>query len=858
MKIIGGKVLCSTCHGVHHSDSNSRTLDNFSSVIFNRISSSTGYLLRTDLKGTNASDRNICTNCHKTTDDDANAKVKSHNGTLKKQNIQCADCHGAHVDEVQYDADAGNSNPNVFLIKRFMAYTSAISNGRNPKVIFQYTSLSQRNYNKDKFGVCLACHKTLPDTIEQHKSPTTAATCEQCHTHKAGFSANCTDCHGMPPRVDIEGGPYGYGKGYKNLAGAVDESLSPHQSHAGGTDANNYYMFSCNECHKGNTHGNGTFQDVFKSLNGTKAGMVPPGYTTSYNPATRTCSNVYCHSNGVPVNRAPDFKQITWGNNINSIITLPPEQRCNSCHEAVPTTNAHTKHLTNGLLNGCVNCHANTVSDNTTLRPEARLTGGTHINGYKDRRFSGTIGGQVLDGTECSNVYCHSNGRGTTPITAPVWSDPSTGACGTCHFASAGSSRDTYAHFAHLSSAYGPLDSKQSPESCNSCHAYPTAHVDGNINFPDNATCTTNCHKNSPLPNWREVPHVRLACESCHAGNLSVIDGKTASDKSLFVAGYGHKKFGKACSSCHNPDSKHFNIPVNGNTKRLIPELQGATNVQCQYCHNNVSQVPTARFRNVSTHFMPADYGKPTATMACTQCHDVHGTTNMFSIRTSISFINSTAQTITFNTISSNTSFVLPNGRGLCQVCHTQTKVYRAGVTGQTHNISTNCLKCHKHGGPDGAFAKSGGGCDGCHGYPPIPKSSIRMSKSDPLYASTYKTTYGFSGNFSSARYEDYSGGGGAHLNHVPDFARPDDGWSRCAVCHSGGVNSPSSHGMSGNLSTDLQTITVNIDAAAKFNNSLQIIYSGARLVTPPDNKSGSCMNISCHYQPTPRWSKDR
>jgi hypothetical protein len=135
------------------------------------------------------------------------------------------------------------------------------------------------------------------------------------------------------------------------------------------------------------------------------------------------------------------------------------------------------------------------------------------------------------------------------------------------------------------------------------------------------------------------------------------------------------------------------------------------------------------------------------------------------------------------------------------------------------------------------------------------------MSKLNPLYPSTYKTTYGFSGNYSSARPQDYIGGGGAHLNHVPDFARPSDGWARCAVCHTGGdtaTEKPATHKMSGNLSKDVQNVTISLDPSIKFNNVQQLIYSSASLVTPPNNKTGSCLNIACHYQPSPRWSTER
>lgn len=885
MQIKSGQVLCTTCHGVHHSDSNSRTFDNFSSVIFNGLSSSKGYLLRTDEKGVTSADRNICTNCHKTTDDPLlseadrlNAKVKNHNGATKQQNIQCNDCHGGHVDEAVTDLDVEQleplkkDDPNVFLLKRYMQYSS--TNGRTPKVIFLYTSMSKRNYNSNKFGVCLACHPSLPQTIEQHKE-TTASTCDQCHTHKAGFSANCTDCHGMPPREHTEGGPYGYAQGYNLITPPyLDESQTPHQSHAAGaTGQNNYYTFSCNECHKAPQppapaqHGNGNFQDLFNSTNGTKAGIY-----ASYDRTSRQCLNVYCHSNGLPANGYPagdsrNYKTVSWGQNINSIIGMQPQSdRCNQCHQAVPTTNAHTKHLTNGLLNGCVNCHANTVIDNTTLADAARLTGGTHVNGYKDRRFSGTIGESILDGTTCATVYCHSDGKGHY-LTEPVWSVPSTGACGTCHYTSnfpwvAGES-----HVAHLSATYGPnLNAKGLPTSptyngsCNYCHTYPTGHVDGSVTEPATATCTVSCHKTA-LPDWAN--NTRLACSVCHSstgGNvISVIDGVSAPDKSAFASlGHGTKMINSvnlSCLDCHDQNAAHINTSVHD--QRLKAELvnvNGAKNTECQYCHEDATKVANAAFRSMSTHFMPSDYNQPTATMACSQCHDIHGeTTNKSAVKSTFAFINSTTWTVVYTNHTSVSSFIQPDGRGLCQVCHTQTSFYRAGATGQTHNSTTNCMTCHKHSTPYGAWAAEAGGCDGCHGYPPVPVTAVQVfDRNDPRITTLYKSTYGVQGNWSSAKPEDYIGGGGAHLNHVPDFARPDDGWSRCAVCHSAGsTSSPESHKMS---ALNPSTVTVSMDPAAKFNNALQIIYSGARLVVV-ENQTGSCMNIACHFQPSPRWS---
>ena len=86
MRLKNGTVLCTTCHGVHYTDSNSSTFDSFSS--YYNLKPAEGALLRTDLRGATADSVNICTNCH---------IRKNHN--VRGQNIQCADCHGGHVDE---------------------------------------------------------------------------------------------------------------------------------------------------------------------------------------------------------------------------------------------------------------------------------------------------------------------------------------------------------------------------------------------------------------------------------------------------------------------------------------------------------------------------------------------------------------------------------------------------------------------------------------------------------------------------------------------------------------------------------------------------------------------------------------
>ena len=52
VKLINGKVLCSTCHKTHNADSRTSTFDPYSTGhVFGQLSSSKGYLLRVDAKG---------------------------------------------------------------------------------------------------------------------------------------------------------------------------------------------------------------------------------------------------------------------------------------------------------------------------------------------------------------------------------------------------------------------------------------------------------------------------------------------------------------------------------------------------------------------------------------------------------------------------------------------------------------------------------------------------------------------------------------------------------------------------------------------------------------------------------------
>jgi predicted CxxxxCH...CXXCH cytochrome family protein len=816
MRLKQGRVLCSTCHGVHYTDSNSATFDNRSG--YYKLTQSQGYLLRTDLRTADPSSLNICTNCH----------IKAnHHGSTKQQNVQCGDCHGGHVDT------GDGSAPNVYLVRRFINVSTQYGAVRNRTVFFRSTSA--RNYvDANGNGICQACHAVPPPggTYPQEHASRDAKVCNGCHTHNntsSSFSAaGCTTCHGYPPVAGTAGGPNGFAGNYAAVSG-VSESTTPHKRHAAsGTD----YTFACAECHKGNSHASGTYQDVFLSPAGTLAATA--GASPAYNTATRTCANVYCHSDGAPRNASLTPVLTTkpipgWAGGAGKITA------CSACHDASPATNAHARHIAKGF--GCAVCHAATVSGNSTVSDRTK-----HANGSKDVSFgAGTLAAGTTwnAGTAgCSASRCHSsNAAGSPPVTSPIWTLPATGSCGSCHPTSAAIAGtgavtiQTAGHSGHLVKAYGPATYLgTAAAACQTCHVYSGTqpdprHVNGTVDLVTGAgSACSGCHRGT-LPAWN-LP-TRLTCTDCHAAVPSTLPNGVAAPYKAAFASAGHGRFAASnqCTACHDGNSAHISGALGDNVR-----LYGANdNTVCSGCHNGSAA------RTMSTHVLDRNV-TPTPGL-CKACHDVHGTTNIHMIRT---VINGT--TILFTNTSTGFVKTVAPYNGLCQVCHTATNHWRSGAAPDGHPTK-NCLSCHDHTASF-AFAPTGGGtCDGCHGYPPAPAG----------FAGTL-------GNWSSARLQDYAGGAGAHLlvSHIKKSARPSEGWANCTPCHGNGSLSPSTHTMA--LPVAPSKITIDVDDRYKFNPALPLgpaQYNGI-LKDGGANATGTCSNVSCHFKPSKKWSTER
>ncbi len=617
------KLICSTCHGVHYSDSRSSTVDNAAN--FTNLSSGDGNLLRTDLKGqitnsTTGDYLNICSNCHQ-------GKF-SHNDlvstTPRRQNVQCTDCHGGHVTDPQEPSVAAN----ISLVRRFMLISSPTGRAGSTKKAYFYNTVQKTFASADssKPGVCQACHD-VPTGSGYPDEHTTLTNCLSCHSHNTdladggsfGIAKGCESCHGYPPISNTVGGPTGYAAGSPFTA----ENSGGHFQHADKST----YAKACVECHKGNTHNTGSFIDVFNknSNNRLIAGPILALYSSrlqpSYNSSSFTCTNVYCHSDG-----APRFTTAGAATTSIALAIIPPwsggrgtiagqATECQFCHKMATTpTSRHATHLAGGY--SCETCHTNTAGGSTTIKTIKDPSGNLyHVNGLKDVAFSGiAANGQWVAATaQCSALYCHSNGRSaTTPVNpATITWNGNAVTCTSCHGDRVSTGNTLSArHYAHLN--YTSTGGR--PLYCTNCHAATVGSDSTVINTLNHANAKANIKfaaSNSIDANGPTYGGTRTSSANGAVVNATAV-GETCLNTYCHSNGKGTTSnppaWGSAttlgCDGCHGSSGKAHPLGTSANSHVQHVESSGFS---CDYCHNNTvaqtSILPTkVRYQPFSTH----------------------------------------------------------------------------------------------------------------------------------------------------------------------------------------------------------------------------------------------------------------
>ena len=777
----GGVLLCSTCHGVHYTDSNSATYDNNSSV-YGILTPSAGYLLRTDLRGATANAVNICTNCHR--------GYTAHNG--KGQNIQCADCHGGHVDE------ADGSKPNVWLIQRYMSYSTPVAgrvNNRSLLVQTIFTSTVSKNYRDGRgTGVCQSCH-ALPNTVAEHSQA--GVNCNTCHTHANAWTptgSSCTTCHGQPPITNTIGGPNGMPTNYTG-----NDATSPHGPHA-------TLGYSCNDCHNGAAHQSGNFQQVFISTAGYMAARN--GANPTYDKAARTCATTYCHSNGVITGRvsgAPAYKTVTWPGTKGTIIGTAAE--CASCHGAATgtlmATASHTAHISSYTF-GCKECHSNTAASNTSL-----VAGGAHLNGTgylngvdvkfdaAGRNASGSYASTV-GVLSCSATYCHSKGTSTATILAPYstakWGGTLPANCTGCHGGNAtvAASRmiTTGKHQAHINNA-----SLGGKFGCVECHAATVTadttlvagkvnHVNGIINYSGTnagtvaaGVCSASyCHSSGQATPvyittaaWTSA--TTYTCKSCHGASSTGPAGVVTSNfgepnyvnyttaGSIYRNSHSrHVAAATDCQTCHATTTADGVSILTGSTTHI----DRARNVAFNPANTNVAgatyNATLKTCSNVACHSGTTMKWGSVLPAGCTACHPTLSGAHAAHVGTlpsTVTFYAYTANKSAGSELTANTFYAFG-----CANCHpTDAALHRNGVTDVVlaQNAAGGSLKAKNL--TSAAYNAAAGVCSGvyCHSN----------GQATPTYAATPAWVGGTLGSDKCAACHGNSPTSGAHAAHT-------------------------------------------------------------------------------------------
>ncbi len=758
-----------------------------------------------------------------------------------------ADCGICHISVAP--TNFGHQNGVIGMTNSLKGYSSAALRARYDKgVFFNQTS--------------------IPNLTNARCSNTS------CHFEKQtplwGSSAfnvttDCNACHGAPP------------SGSASVpSGGLAGSHARHDAYFPGTA-------NCQKCHPNSTsfiHATSAgralkVQGYLRDpLNVLEAGGTYSGGGINYLPSKSsaqvfgTCSNLYCHSNG----------QSTTGSGAGTPVTTPAwgagALSCGSCHQNMgPAVNAaatgkHARHAQTAGIS-CSVCHGAGYTG-TTVPTGA---GTTHVDKNINLAWTGIAatpattyskGNTFAAGASaygsCTNNYCHSTVQSATTGLAGAtyrtvsWTSTTTLTCAGCHVDIATDATGSGSHKIHTIATGANFDcivchaGYTKTSTVSATHANGLIELSGSFSYSQGAahapatgygSCSaSSCHGQGTVT-WSAIyvapgntfPYSTSQCDKCHAGTATAPFYSTATPKVTA-----------------NTDAK-----VGAHTSHLTAPDGLATPFTCAACHGTVTTVNTANHMNGSTNFV---WGALAQTGGLTPAYTAGTCTNVYchGARMPGGDASGSNRSPVWN---STTYLPATLTAAACGTCHGFPPAAASGhpvVTippgfPATATIGTTC-SCHANINPSGnSYANifvdktlhingtlevvAGGACDTCHGYPPAGAGFV-----------------GTQNNWSSARSENYLGGGGAHTinNHVSRLATPAGGFANCSKCHDA-----ADHQMSPIAFNPSQNIKVRVNQRYRFEAAKQFKYSSNRLDAAA-HQTGTCSNGSCHFGATPKW----
>ncbi|WP_084319052.1 CxxxxCH/CxxCH domain c-type cytochrome [Deferrisoma camini] len=680
----------------------------------------------------------------------------------------CRHCHAGHAPHTPTPADGGDAgtgrSAGCLDCHDQHGTTAADSTFQNDTMIRRMlagedTQLPDDDvkYNGDWYlfgatnGTCdnTACHSAIPSGQSLNDNgaggtnhlggPLTSTTCASgtgCHdghSSSTNFAAAqaCDTCHGFPPSAS-------------DTHPDNPDAVGVHDTHV------NKMGYGCSECHYGNNHN----QSGWGSDQGTAvpSANVEVAFNPAFNPdgtydtGTNTCSNLTCHNPDDPtigITGKGDGGQTTrsapvWIDAYKTTASTETTrngypanggtweigdtgEECEACHLNSLSSNpdggnhyAHDNPTAPQKNYPCRTCHAGEDSTNNAYSPDhakGSLTDPALVN------FDLSQAGLPVTGTEtftnasstCTNVYCHGatlNNGGVTQ--SPVWTDDTTGDCGTCH--------GVFGDPANASVPEKAVTSNNHPTHYTAAHG--PAIVEGH---GGTAPGCSSCHNS--------IADFSADCSPCHGsgsegalGPGATTPSPTHVDGNVDFVGDVQLAATSACDNCHSTAS------INGQVGRDLAKSYWATTntIPCVNCHNgtdpgtsladgtgrtapDVLGDDTTYGAEVTGHNLAsgtyAGSGNPAAAKVCDDCHDTASThvNNADDTTFAGNRLRATVNTVaTGSTVS-----------GLCGACHQTTVGTPAQAQVSSHgNLNTSFTSGTTHDANAESFAYN---CEACH-----------------------------------------------------------------------------------------------------------------------------------------------
>ena len=508
-----------------------------------------------------------CNICHGAPPSDG-GHGKKHGQTYGTGTESCSKCHIDHLNDANKFAHATSIGKRSLMVRFVTAPNSGgIYSGYSGNL---NTVLPSQRPSADRNGSCnsLYCHSDgmghAPNVTPDWSGPTTQ--CDSCHRYQGNGFLNMTS-NGHTKLVDyrwIRKYPCTYCHS-KTVA-----SITPVQGKPP-IDGALFMSKTVNGLFSSSRHVNGV-RDIampkFWHIEGDRKTFDPP----SYNPDTKVCDNVYCHSDGTTDPESVRAFPWSWRNEDGSIRHAEcndchghPRGDCTVCHDGVreflidgkqtvlslrtgwpagqewmsampmfpnegvgkPRANSHPRHMETNF--SCDECHYQTISSGGECKlchngslgkmgEASHLNPAFHVNKVRDVTFK--QGGTYNTANKtCANTACHTGDD-------PQWGASANNSiiCISCHGTDTAVDTDDYGN---INGARAQINLTQWRETGHGRSAAKGNYRSGNppAKFPGNPCWY--CHDNKVLHNYSGNPfrlkiHAQIVkryeheCVFCH------------------------------------------------------------------------------------------------------------------------------------------------------------------------------------------------------------------------------------------------------------------------------------------------------------------------------------------------------